>query len=88
MPWKILATLGQQDPPDLDASLWLFEVERGPERRRVEVLITGQAKLSTNPEVRYAVERDGQSALVDALQKTGDDEPPKRITITADGIDY
>jgi hypothetical protein len=54
-----------RNPPDLDASFWLFEVERGSERRRVEVLISGPAKLSTNPEVRFAVERNDQSALVE-----------------------
>jgi hypothetical protein len=42
--WEILATLGEQDGPDVDARLWLFEVKRGQERRRFEVLITGQAR--------------------------------------------
>jgi hypothetical protein len=88
MAWEILGTLGQQDPPGLDASLWLFEVKRGTERRRVEVLISGPAKHSEVPHVRRAVETSGQSALVDALEEIGDREPPKRITITGDGIDY
>jgi hypothetical protein len=87
--WEILATLGEQDGPDVDARLWLFEVKRGQERRRVEVVITGPAReLSKNAEVRRAVDTSGHSAVVDALEATGDDEPPARITVTANSIDY
>jgi hypothetical protein len=89
MPWEIVRALGQQaGGPDVDARLWLFEVGRGEERRRIEVLITGQARdLSKVPEVRRAVETDGESAVVDALASLGEDEPPERITVAAQGID-
>jgi hypothetical protein len=68
--------------------LMLFEVSRGTERRQVEVLMTGQAKLSSVPEVRRAVETSGQTALVDVLEEIGDGEPPRRITVTQNGIGY
>jgi hypothetical protein len=85
MHWELLGMLGQQDPADLEPSRWLYEVKRGSERRQVEVLITSPAKHS--PTVRYDVERDGESALLQVLQEIGDGEPPKRITITAEGIE-
>jgi hypothetical protein len=37
--------------------------------------MTGQAKLSSVPEVRRAVETSGQTALVDVLEEMGDAEP-------------
>jgi hypothetical protein len=87
--WEILATHGEQAGPDVDARSWLFEVKRGQDRRRVEVLITGQTRSSPgSPQVRRAVETSGQSALVDALEATGEGELPARITVTANGIDY
>jgi hypothetical protein len=87
--WKILGALGEQDGPDVDARLWLFEVNRGQDRRRVEVLVTGQARdLPGSPQVRRAAETSGRSALADALEAIGDGEPPARITVTANGIDY
>jgi hypothetical protein len=84
MHWELLEMLGQPDPADPAPSRWLYEVKHGSERRQVEVLITGPAKHS--PTVRYDVERDGESALLQILEEIGDGEPPKRITITADGI--
>jgi hypothetical protein len=50
--------------------------------------MTGQAKLSSVPEVRRAVETSGQTALVDVLEEIGDAEPPRRITVTQNGIGY
>ena len=85
MHWELLGMLGRPDPADLDPSSWLYEVKHGSERRQVEVLITGPAKHS--PTVRYDVERDGESALLQILEEIGDGEPPKRIMITAEGIE-
>jgi hypothetical protein len=87
--WEILATLGEQAGPDVDARLWVFEVGRGDERRRVEVLITGQARSSPgSPQVRRAVETSGLSALVYVLEAIGDNQPPARITVKANGIGH
>jgi hypothetical protein len=90
MPWEIVRALGEPaGGPDVDARLWLFEVGRGEERRRIEVLITGQARdLSDDPQVRRAVETNGESALVYVLGTLGGNEPPARITVAANGIDY
>jgi hypothetical protein len=86
--WMIRRALGEQDPPDTDSSLWAFEVGRDSERRRVEVLITGQAKHSTMQPVLEAVNSDGQSVVIQALDAIGDAEPPNRITVTMTRIDY
>lgn len=86
--WMIRRALGEQDQPDTDASLWAFEVGRDSERRRVEVLITGQAKHSTMQPVLEAVNSDGQSVVIQALDAIGDAEPPNRITVTMTRIDY
>ena len=43
-------------------------------------------RRNMSPTVRYDVERDGESALLQILEEIGDGEPPKRITITAEGI--
>ena len=85
MYWELLGRLGEPDPADPEPSRWLYEVKHGSERRVVEVLITGPARHS--PTVRYDVERDGESALLQILEEIGDGEPPKRITITAEGIE-
>ena len=84
----IRRALGEQDPPDADASLWAFEVGRDSERRRVEVLITDEAKHSTMQPVLEAVNTDGESVVIQALDSIGDAEPPSRITVTTTRIDY
>ena len=86
--WMIRRALGEQDSPHADGSLWAFEVGRGSERRRVEVLITGQAKHSTMQPVLEAVNSDGESVVIQALDAIGDEEPPNRITVTTSRIDY
>lgn len=87
MPWQILSNLGKQLGPDVDATVWLFQVERESEQRLVEVLIAGPAKLSEIALVRDAVETNGQAALAKVLRENPDGDPPKRITVRSDGIE-
>ena len=90
MGWKILKGYGEQEGPDVDGRLFLYEIgwdEKEP--HRVEVVITGQARSPTNPDesVRRAVETDGQSAVEALLPDLAEDvEPPARINVTGRGI--
>ena len=90
MGWEIEGEAGREEAPgdDVAAELWSFEVTRWTEARRVEVLIMGQALYTDVPAVRRAVDTNGYSALVDALDDVGDGDPPARITVTKDAIDY
>jgi hypothetical protein len=90
--WKILKAYGEQEGPDVDGRLFLYEIgSEDTEPHRVEVVITGQARSATNPDenVRRAVETDGQSAVEALFPDLAEDvEPPARINVTGRGIGY
>ena len=90
MGWEIEGEAAREHAPgdDVAAELWSFEITRFTEARRVEVFITGDALYTEVPEVRRAVETNGYSALVDALEDVGEGEPPSRITVTREAIAY
>jgi hypothetical protein len=86
VPWTIV-TDEPEDVSDFerDASRWLWEIERGEERRQIEVMLTMPSVASDNPlaEVRDARETRGRSALERYLN---DDDPPRQILVSTNGI--
>jgi hypothetical protein len=86
MTWRILS----DEPEDVsnfdkDASVWLWEIERGEERRYVEVTVTmpSLANAALPVDVRAARESKGRTAVEAYLR---DDDPPRHVVVGTQGI--
>jgi hypothetical protein len=78
--WSINGNLGPHTRPGVDASGWLWEIERNGEARRVLVEVTGSARASRESslpgETAAAIRTEGHSEIVKVLPM---DEPPRVI---------
>ena len=87
--WLVVSTAGNVSSHGRDATAYLWSLQRGEERRRVTVFISGTAMASANehlPEEAAAAKNShGRSVL---SQVVGLDDPPTQVSVTTAGIRF
>jgi hypothetical protein len=85
--WTIDADLGQVDAFSRDAVVYLWQIRRGDETRRIQVFISGTALAVQNEslprDVVEARQSNGRSVVVTLLAL---DDPPNKVMATTAGI--